>query len=74
MRVEWEDAWSSSGWRADRDCTACPVESVGYVLNHTKKGILLAGSLTKNEDVNVAMAGRQGFIPSGNILKIKVLK
>jgi hypothetical protein len=53
---------------------AAPCASMGYVVQHTKKGILLSGSMALDDDINIADAGRHGFIPSGMIRSIKILK
>lgn len=72
MRVEWGDAWGSSGWASEstavREHAPLPVQSFGVVVKHDEVGITLAGG----KDANGVLLSI-GFIPSGMIKKVTKL-
>lgn len=69
VKVDWEDAWSTAGWRENYDHSALKVASIGFVRKHDKKGI----AISFGKDENDTGLGVE-FIPSGMIRKITRLK
>lgn len=72
VRVEWLDAWGSSGWcsknAALNEHEPLPVKSVGVVVKHDKVGITLAQGVDKN-GVYLGVS----FVPNGMIQKVSIL-
>lgn len=70
VRVEWGDAWTSSGWWKGETAPRCvPVDvvDVGYILDSNDNGILLAAKIAE-------YPGDVKFIPTGMIQKITKIK
>lgn len=62
VTIEWSDAWGNSSWTTIDDAkqhyaSGAPCKSVGFLLNESKEGYLLAGTIGER-DVNAMF-----FIP-----------
>lgn len=73
-KITWDDHWSmSSGWQhmSEVDAEPLPIESIGYVIKESKKGVLLAGQWNMRHPDTV---GGLLFIIKKCIIKRKKLK
>lgn len=67
--VEWVDSTSSTGWENDPDLELSICKTVGYLTRKTKEKVVLAQSISDNNNVDNKFA-----IPRGCIQSIKELK
>lgn len=67
VRVQWGDAWAFGGWYRGEPPVPLSVVDVGFLVEKTKEGILLASSVSNN-------VGAIKFIPKGMIKKITKIK
>ena len=70
VEVEWEDAWAGSSWEYGDERPPMINISLGRVIRHTKRGIQIAGSTSKEG----LPYGRVEFVPKGMIRKIRELR
>jgi len=74
--IEWEDAYSNSGWFSDEEIRKwekdrCIVREVGWILERTKRNIIIASRLAPNEEKRWGMLQ---MIPKTWIKKIIKLR
>jgi hypothetical protein len=69
VKVFWGDAWGRAGWSRDVKLEPCLVESIGYLVDSNKEGVMLAQGIAEDG----AYVGI-GMIPKGMIKKVKVLR
>lgn len=71
VMVTWRDACSIDGWRspADEDFDTADVVSVGWLLERTKKKIVLASSMCSEGGVNSVVVIPTPWV--GSVRKLK---
>jgi len=68
VRVVWDDAWADHGWSDETEAGPVTCMSVGFVVQETTKGILLAQSVSQSG------FGSMWFVPSDMIVSVYHLK
>lgn len=74
VEVSWGDAYGGNTWASNQnitgeDCTPLDCISMGYVLEDTKHGIMLAATQAENNDNSNRL-----FIPRGMVQKVRTLR
>jgi|14BtaG_2_1085337.scaffolds.fasta_scaffold31118_2 hypothetical protein len=66
--VEWDDAWSCHGWTDDTAPKPVRVKTLGFAVQETKQGIVVAQSVGPDG------FGSTCFIPNGMIQNVTYLR
>jgi hypothetical protein len=67
--VKWGDAHVRAGW-GHNEHEAAPVESLGFVVQHDKKGISIAKGRSRDSEDELYKPLTVEFIPNGMVYEV----